>query len=292
MKLDGIILYLSAEFFGLIAVIPNSEVHLYVVNIEYPGTWIQSDNDNKAFELNNLLSSMETHLNDMAISLTMFEEAANRSSVHRDHQGEWERDRELRQQVESHYKQSLPFENEIYQNYDYHRAEIEKLVREEKLKRGITPSSYERRYVFIHAHSFISSADSFSKFLNVLAEESELSVVSEIVEELNTNLPALRKVRNSAQHSEDRSRGYGKPADVRKKKKMDLKPVDNGMIKSESGVLALSCLNGNRLGYTIDDGSYQEVEISLNTLAYFSELFHNVLNSFRWHGPARLTPHI
>ncbi|EJB5293976.1 hypothetical protein G6329_17520, partial [Vibrio cholerae] len=144
---------------------------MYIVNIDYPGTWIQSDNNNKAFELNNLLSSMETHLTDMAISLTMFEEAASRSSVHRDHQVEWERDRELRQQVESHYKQRLPLGHDIYQNYDYHRAEIEKLVREEKLKQGIIPRSYEHRYVFIHAHSFISSADSFSKFLNVIAEE-------------------------------------------------------------------------------------------------------------------------
>ncbi|HIF9167453.1 TPA: hypothetical protein ACX6QH_002672 [Photobacterium damselae] len=265
---------------------------MYIANIEYPGTWIQSENDNKAFELSNLLSSMETHLADMAISLTMFEEVARNSSVRRDHAVEWEKDRALRQQVENEYKQGLPTDEDIYQNYDYHRSEIEKLVRREKLKQGIIPRSYEHRYVFIHAHSFISSADSFSKFLNVLAEESELSAISELIEELNTNLPALRKVRNSAQHSEDRSRGYGKPADVRKKKKMDLKPVDNGMIKSDSGVLALSCLNGNRLGYTIDDGSYQDVEISVNTLAYLSEIFQKALNCFEWHGPVQLKPHM
>lgn len=265
---------------------------MYIANIEYPGTRIKSENDNKGFELNNLLSSMETHIADMAINLTMFEEAVQQSSARCNHDAEWERDRKLRQNAESEYKSKLPTNVDIYQNYDFHRNEIEKYVREEKLKIGIVPQSYKHRFVFIHAHSFMSSADSFSKFLNVFAIESELPEIKTIIDEFNTNLPALRKVRNSAQHSEDRSRGYGKPADVHKKKKMDLKPMNNGMVKSGSGVLALSCLNGNRLGYTVDDGSYQEFEISINTLAYITEVFQKTLNVLDWHGPVQLKPHI
>lgn len=265
---------------------------MYIANIEYSGTRIQTKNNDNAFKLSNLLSSMETHVVDMAISLTMFEDAARNSSASHDHEMVWEKNRVLSQQVENEYRQGLKIGDDIYKNYDYHRSEIEKLVRNEKLKQGIIPSSYKHRFVFIHAHSFISSADSFSNFLNVIAEESELNVISVLIEELNTKLPALRKVRNSAQHSEDRSRGYGKPADVRKKKKMDLKPVDNAMIKSDSGVLVLSCLNGNRLGYTIDDGSYQEVEISVNTLEFLCKIFQKLINCFEWHGSSHIKPHM
>lgn len=265
---------------------------MYIASIEYPGTWIKFENDNKGFELNNLLSSMETHINDMAITLTMFEGSRQNINHNRDPQSEWEKDRKLRMDAEIEYKNSLEQGTDIYQNYDYHRNQIDKYVREIKLKKGVIPKSYQHRFSFIHAHSFMSSADSFSKFLNVLFSESENTEIKKLIDEFNERMPALRQVRNSAQHSEDRSRGYGKPADIRKNKKMALQPIDNNFIKSEGGVLALSCLNGNRLGYTIDDGSYQEVEISIHTLAYMTEVFQKAVNSFDWHGPIQLKPYL
>ncbi|HFF8523653.1 MULTISPECIES: hypothetical protein [Providencia] len=265
---------------------------MYIVNIEYPGTWIQLDDQDKAFELNQLLSSMENHLIDMAIVLTLFEGACENNSIHLNHEAEWEANRTLRQMIESEYKSNLHQQDDFYHNYEFHRNEIDKLVRNEKLKRGVLPSCYTNRLPFIYAHSFLSSADSFAKFLNVLAQESSIQNILWLVDEINTSLPALRQVRNSAQHSEDRSRGYGKPADVKKKKKMELQPISNGMIKADGGVLALSCLNGNKLGYTIDDGSYQEVEISVNTLAFIQDIFDKTLKSFDWKGPIQLKPHI
>ena len=36
---------------------------------------------------------------------------------------------------------------------------------------------------------------------------------------------------------------------------MELKPINNNLIKAENGgVLVMSSLNGDRLGYTVDDG--------------------------------------
>jgi len=269
---------------------------MFIVNIEYPGTWLEFPDKNKAFEIKNLISSMETAVIDMAITLTMFIECQQKnqeeysSDTMRD---SWELDRQLRMRIEQEYRAALPNENDFYNNHDYHRTETEKLYRKEKLNSGEIPRSYKHRISFIHAHSFLSSADTFSKYLSVLADETELAHVKNLKKQLEDTFPSLSKIRNSAQHSEDRSRGYGKPADVRKKVKMDLKPIDNGFIKAEGGgVLALSNLNGNRLGYTIDDGTYQEFEISQNTLGVVADLFQHLINGFQWTGPVEISPHI
>ena len=205
----------------------------------------------------------------------------------------WEFDRQLRMRIEQEYRAALPNENDFYNHHDYHRAETEKLYRQEKLNSGEVPISYKHRISFIHAHSFLSSADTFSKYLSVLVDEIELDHVKDLKKQLEDAFPSLAKIRNSAQHSEDRSRGYGKPTDVRKKVKMNLKPIDNGFIKAEGGgVLALSNLNGNRLGYTIDDGSYQEFEISQNSLGVVANLFQHLINVFQWTDPVEFSPHI
>ncbi|MNG06642.1 hypothetical protein D3C84_898980 [compost metagenome] len=129
--------------------------------------------------------------------------------------------------------------------------------------------------------------------MSVLSDETELDHVKNIQRQFEDSFPSLTKIRNSVQHTEDRARGYGKSADVRKKVKMDLKPIDNGFIKAEGGgVLALSNLNGNRLGYTIDDGTYQEFEISQATLGRVAELFQHLINGFQWSGHSEISPHI
>ncbi len=268
---------------------------MFIVNIEYPGTWLELPDRGNVFELQNLILSMETAITDMAITLTMFTDCQQKSySEHTSEHREslWERDRQLRTHIEKEYRDGLNNENDVYNNYEHHRAEIDKLYRQEKLKAGEIPRNYKHRVSFIHAHSFLSSADTLYKYLSVLSGETNLEYVKVIKQQFEDTFPTLSKIRNSAQHSEDRIRGYGKPADVRKKIKMDLKPIDNGFIKSEGGVLALSNLNGNRLGYTIDDGSYQEFEISEVTLGKAVDLFQSLINSFQWSGPTSISPHI
>jgi hypothetical protein len=269
---------------------------MFIVNIEYPGTWLESPDGDKAFEIKNLISSMETSATDMAITLTMFVDCQQAS--HEEHSSEalkdsWELDRQLRMRIEEEYRKNLPNEHDFYNQHEYHRLETKKIYRNEKINTGEVPRSYKHRFSFIHAHSFLSSADTFSKYLSVLADETELDHVKSIKQQFEDSFPSLAKIRNSAQHSEDRSRGYGKPAEVRKKIKMDLKPIDNSLIKAESGgVLALSNLNGDRLGYTIDDGTYQEFEINQNSLGVVADLFQQLINGFQWKGPIEISPHI
>ena len=269
---------------------------MIIVNIEYPGTWLEFPDKDKAFEIENLISSMETAVTDMAITLTMFVDCQQAS--HEEHRSEaskdsWEFDRQLRMQIEEEYRNKLPHEHDFYNQHEDHHLEIEKIYRQEKIKTGEVPRSYKHRFLFIHAHSFLSSADTFSKYLSVLADETELDHVKNIKQQFENSFSSLSKIRNSAQHSEDRIRGYGKPAQVKKKIKMDLKPIDNCLIKSEGGgVLALSNLNGDRLGYTIDDGTYQEFEINQNSLNVVANLFQQLINDFQWKGSVKTSPHI
>ena len=269
---------------------------MFIVNIEYPGTWLELADNDKSFSVSSLISSMETAIIDLAISLTMFNESVLKSRE--EHSSErmkenGDRNSELRNKIENEYRGNLKDSNDFYQNHEHHRAEIEKIYREEMLKTGAIPDSYKHRFVFIHAHSFLSSADTFSKYFSVVSEETKLVFVAELLKEFDKELPSLRKIRNSSEHSEDRARGYGKPADVRKKKKMELKPIDNNLIKAENGgVLVMSSLNGDKLGYTIDDGTYQEFDINANTLGFIADIFQRLINGFEWRGPKQFNPHV
>lgn len=269
---------------------------MFIVNTEYPGTWLELPDKDKSFLVSNLISSMETAVIDLAISLTLFNESAlnDREEYNSESMEEkWKRKSELRNKIENEYRSNLSDQNEFYENHDYHGAEVEKKHREQMLKSGAIPDSYKHRFVFIHAHSFLSSADTFSKYLSVISKETELEFVAELLKEFDNGLPSLRKIRNSSEHSEDRSRGYGKPADVKKKQKMELKPINNNLIKAENGgVLVISSLNGDRLGYTVDDGSYQEFDINMNTLGLIVDIFQRLINGFEWSGPKRINPHV
>jgi hypothetical protein len=62
------------------------------------------------------------------------------------------------------------------------------------------------------------------------------------------------------------------------------------MIKSAGGALVLSVLNNNRSGYTLDDGYYDEVEISESSVNAAREAVQAVLDALDWRGPSRLAP--
>ena len=154
-------------------------------------------------------------------------------------------------------------------------------ARKRRAALGILPRSYAHKIPFIHAHSFVYTVDSFGKFLDVLWSYSGLPEgVAALRDEFYERLPTVRKIRNSALHIEDRSRGYGSWKDAERGRKMELR----------EGFLGLSNLEGNQLCYTIDDGSYQRIEVSCNTLHVLVELLNRLLTVFTWKGSPRVEP--
>jgi hypothetical protein len=140
----------------------------------------------------------------------------------------------------------------------------------------------------MHARAFLYALDSFDKFLNVLKKtENVPTKIEEIHKEFGDSFPDLREVRNSSHHMEDRTRSLGKYG-----KPIDLKPIDNQLLKADRGALVLNSLNGTKYGNTMADGHYGEVDVSPQSMEVLSSIFQEILDSFQWKGQKSHLPNI
>jgi hypothetical protein len=270
------------------------EENMNIVEIEYPGTWLKMDDEDKAWEISNIINYMDSQLVDMAIAVHLFEEETRRvaKDLTLDNiKKRFEQEGIGRARIEKRYREEMGDEA-FYRDYGNLIMKIDREMKREKWKSGELPESYKHRLQFIHAHSFLYALDSFGKFLDIIADEENITEkVTSIRDEFNNSIPSLRKIRNSALHIEDRSRGFGTQEQAKKKERMKLQPINNRMIKAPKGALVLSNLNGNRLGYTIDDGSFQEIEVSIKTLNIAIVALQSVINCFNWQGPQQFKPY-
>ncbi len=254
---------------------PGVGPSMYIAEIVYPGTWLDLADRNLAFELEGMLRNLEDRVAEAAIALTMFE--ASRGSSY-DPRREYERDAHIRQEVDAQLRAEV---GELYyRDFDRFRLEKDRRALKRKAELGVIPRSYSHKIPFIHAHSFVYAVDSFGKFLDELCDYDVVpAAVREIRDEFNARLPGVRKIRNSALHLEDRSRCYASAQDKKKGKRMEV-----------GGFLGLSNLEGNQLCYTIDDGSYQRIAVSQETLGVLVETMNKLLSALPWRGPARVAP--
>jgi hypothetical protein len=248
---------------------------MHIAEVIYPGTRLDLSDRDLAFELEGILSHLEDRVTEAAIALTMFE-ASIGSRV--DPRAEWERDVQIRQQVEDELRTEAG--DMYFRDFERYRLETERRALRKKAKLGVAPRAYSHKVPFIHAHSFVYAVDSFGKFLDELCDYHVTpQAVREARDEFDQRLPMVRKIRNSALHTEDRSRRYGSVQDKRKGKRMDVQ-----------GFLGLSNLEGNSLCYTIDDGTYQKIAINQDTLQAIVDAINKVLAAFPWKGPPHVAP--
>jgi hypothetical protein len=248
---------------------------VHIAEIIYPGTWLDLPDHELSFELESMLRHLDDRVSEAAISLTMFESSRGERSNPRE---EWERDSQLRNEIDRELREEHG--TDYFHHFDALRLEAERRTLARKAARGIVPRSYSHKVPFMHAHSFVYALDSFAKFLDEICDYDVVpESVRQIRDELNLRVPMVRKIRNSALHIEDRSRRYASPADKQKGKRM---VVD--------GFLGLSNLEGNLLCYTIDDGSYQKIAITPDTLTVMTETLNRVLAAMPWKGPPHVAP--
>ena len=249
---------------------------MHIAEIIYPGTWLDLPDHDLAFELQGMLRHLEDRVAEAAIALTMFETPSD-SRV--DPRAEREKDAQIRQEVE-HQLRSEVGDGVYFQHFESCRLECERRVLRKMAELGALPRSYSHNIPFIHAHSFVYAVDSFGKFLDELCEYDAIpNPVCEARDEFNQKLPMVRKIRNSAMHLEDRSRRYASARDKKEGKRMAVQ-----------GFLGLSNLEGNHLCYTIDDGTYQKIAVSQETLQVLVETISKVLHAFPWKGPSHVAP--
>lgn len=253
---------------------------MYIFEIIKPGTWLNYEDRDWSWEIEGILRSLESQFYDANLALNMFLHSIQRDrNSHSQEKWEAESNRrsEIRREVEGKYDN--PHNHELW---DEIQLETEIRFKREQWQSGKLPREFEHNQAFMHARAFLYALDSFDKFLNVLKKQSN---VPPELEDLHTrfgnSFPHLRGVRNSSQHMEDRSRGLGAG---RKPQPLELKPIDNGFIKSEGGALVLNSLNGTKYGNTMADGHYGEVDVSPPSMEALHSIFQDILNAFEWKG--------
>jgi len=260
---------------------------MHVLMVTIPGRWLDAEDRAWAFDVERLMGLLEGQYVDASVALNLFDEEAARAAARLD-SGEPARD-DAHDEFEDELRRR---EEEIggdrfWREYLTVQRESVRAVLQRRWDLGEWPDDFERRKVFLHAHSFVFALDGFLRILQVLADtRGAPEAVGAVATDLRKALPHLKGVRDSAAHLEDRGRGLGK-----REQPLDLKPVANPLFKAPGGVLGLCNLNGSKLGYTTEAGEYGEIDVSGATLSLVRDAFQQVIDAFRWRGAARTIPH-
>lgn len=262
---------------------------MFVFEIVTPGTWLDYDDRDWSWKIQNQLRSLESQFFEANAALNLFANAQSIRPSFADREN-WERDSQRRSEIQRAIEQERGgFQSR--DDWDEIHFEAEVRFKREKWSNGGVPREFEHNLPFIYARAFLYALDAFDKFLCVLAKEPNVPAeVTTYHAKVAEAFPHLRGVRNTAQHLEDRARGLGAG---RNPQHLDLKPIDNGFISAPGGgVLALNCLNGSRYGSTMSDGHYGEVDVSPESMQHLQQILEGVLSSFKWRGSKQHAPNV
>lgn len=140
----------------------------------------------------------------------------------------------------------------------------------------------ELRMMRIHARSFLFLSDRVVATARCISEDAGNGKArDDAIKTLEASVPALRHVRNSSAHVEDRMRRRG-PG----KTSIKPKPLLEGPIYAPQGeVMLIENLNGTRFGGTLADGSHGEIDVTAATLNHLVAGAQALAATFQWTGP-------
>ena len=259
---------------------------MFIFEIITPGTWLDSDDRDWTWRIEGQLRSLGSQFFEANAALHLFASAqATRPSF--PGREMWERDSQRRAEIQRLVEQELSGLMS-HENWETIHFESEVRFKREKWANGGIPREFEHNLPFIYARAFLYALDAFDKFLGVLAKEPNVPPrVAQLHEQIATNFPDLRGVRNSSHHLEDRSRGLGAG---RNPQPLELKPISNNLINAPGGALVLNCLNGSKYGATMADGHYGEIDVSPESMQRLQSVLQELLSLFRWRGPKQHAP--
>ncbi len=258
---------------------------MFVFEIITPGTWLDYDNRDWEWKIQNQLRSLESQFFEANAALNLFVNAQSIRPSFADRDN-WERDSQRRSEIQRAVEQERGGFNSP-ENWDEIRFETEVRFKREKWSNGGVPQEFEHNLPFIYARAFLYALDGFDKFLGVLAKEENVpEELAKFHAQIAEKFPHLRGVRNTAQHREDRARGLGVG-----NKLLDLKPISNSLINAPGGgALILNGLNGSRYGSTMSDGHYGEIDVSPDSMQHLQQILEGVLQAFKWRGSKQHAP--
>lgn len=262
---------------------------MFVFEVIVPGTWLDYEDREWAWKIQNQLDSLQSRFFEANLALNLFTSTKNaRTSL--SIKDTWDTDTQRKQEIRNEIEMQLLTQGKSWHEiYDEVSLQTDIIFKREKWQQGSPPAEFEHKLVFLYAQAFLYALDGFAKFLAVLSKEDNVpETILDIHRKMLSIFPDLIGVRNTAQHLEDRSRGLGAGKNP---KSLDLKPINNGFIYAPNGgALILNGLNGSKYGATKADGYYGEIDVSPDSMVHLQEILHDVLNSFKWNGPKQHKP--
>lgn len=260
-----------------------------IFEIETPGTFLDYDDSDWAWNIYLQLESLKSHFFQANTALNLFMSAPIAPSQE-DILKEFQTDSQRRSEIRIAIEKQKNISHKSWEDYQEIDLEIEKALKLEKWAHGHIPREFNQHLIFIYIRAFLYAIDTFEKILGVLSKEKNVPEgITNHHARIAETFPHLRGIRNSTQHIEDRLRGLGAG---RPPQPIDIQPFKNGHISaSGSGALVLGHLHGSTYGCTKADGHYGEIDISPESLQCFQEILQTVLSSFKWRGPKQHSPH-
>lgn len=253
---------------------------MYILELEYPGTWLAYEDRDWAGHLENMISQIESQFTEATLALGLFDQERSRPNRIPSKE-QWDADASARRDLTNKFIEKNGNETD-FQQHQIISEYVDVELRRQKWRNGELPQVYQHHFIFIYAKAFLYSIDSIGNFLKVLTKiDGVPSEIQILKDKFFDHFPTLHEVRNSSQHMEDRSRGLGR----NQKQPLELKPIKNNMIHSEGGALVLNSLNGNNYGNTMADGHYGEVEVSIESLIFIRDCIQEIINFLKWKGP-------
>lgn len=246
------------------------------------GTWLDDSLDEEAARNLQLLTHPVTDgVFDAVLSLAMYEQASARLHAGHGHD-QWERDRERERAREQELAAEDPREfgaPDCFEWMDRLREQARRDIVREKWETGELPDHFRHRLPFLHAQMFVSSLAQVRRTLRVMADTApQIAELASVCDNLDAAVPSLKAVRDSVEHVEDRIRGLD-----RNRQPLILAPVTNSAIHAPNGgALIGGMLNNNSFGWTVNHGTYQEVEVSDATVEAARVVVQRALDTLPW----------
>lgn len=261
---------------------------MYILDFIVPGTWLDYEDNDWVWNIRTQIDSLRRYFFGATALLNLFVEEQQRHSYSLSFDS-------IESKMQHNYARRKQLELEKgYDIFSLSREELQRLdveigvqLAREAWAEGDAPREIKYDLASLYAREFIYTLDHFNQFLKVL-EESPLVPpgVANARKKFLRNFPSLRQIRNSAHHPEDRSRNIGSDG-----KKMTLQPIVNDAIHAPGGgVLVLGLLNNSKYGATLGDGSFAEIDVSLESLEKMKEALVEVIESFKWKGAPSHAP--
>ncbi len=263
---------------------------MFPFELTYPGHWLECPGvaQGDVHEAQIVFHVLESHLADAALALRLFEHeiaTVRLAGAGPEPEAFYRRRRALEVERERELAPDLSPEDR-WAALECIRFDVDVSLKRERWAAGEIPEAHLRRAIFMYAQAFLFALDGIGKALTALGSVAWVpAAVTNARDDFYRSLPTLTGVRDTSHHLEDRARGRD-----RRGKPLAIKSVMNNAISAPGGVLILGNLNGNRYGSTMEDGSFGEVEVSVQSLELARSAIQACIDAFAWRPPRHHVP--